>query len=130
MATNLAKLALRGSNTKIIETLKPDNSLLEHLRKVFLEMLEDQKFNIHSFYEQRAWNGIPGFQNRIVVSKESATVGHARAETIAGIHKNHREMCRFSGDDDNGYIAVSGAIEDYILESQRRQNRRSALTHS
>ncbi|KAL2065167.1 hypothetical protein VTL71DRAFT_4308 [Oculimacula yallundae] len=127
MATTFAKLALQGANKKILETLKPDNSLLEHLRKVFLEMLEDRKFNIHSFYEQVALTGAPGLQNQVVVSKDSAAVGHARAETVAGIDKNHLEMCRFSGFGDNNYVAISGAIEDYIIAAGVQTSQKKLL---
>ena len=53
---------------------------------------------------------------------ESALVGHARKEICLGVYGNHREICRFDGENDPGYKAVLGALQDYI-EAARVQAR-------
>lgn len=45
---------------------------------------------------------------------ESALVGHARKEICLGIYGNHRDICRFGSENDPGYKAVVGALQDYI----------------
>ncbi|MCJ1245334.1 hypothetical protein MMC30_002538 [Trapelia coarctata] len=130
LASNLAKVALQGPNERVLRGLRPNNELLENLRKVFLQMLEDSHFQIHSFYETQSMLGIYGLRDRaslnpfatvlIVVPYESALVGHARQEIVRGIHGNHVEICRFGGGTDPGYRAVLGALEDYIKEATNR----------
>jgi hypothetical protein len=126
----LAKVALQGPNDKILKGLKPNNELLENLRMVFLQMLEDNKFKIHSFYETQPMLGLYGLRDRVrpqsivfgrlwteilqVVPYESAQVGHARHEIVREINGNHSEICKFSKVTDSGYKAIFGALEDYI----------------
>ena len=50
---------------------------------------------------------------------ESAQVGHAVYETSRGIDGNHHEICKFAHEDDAGYKAVLGALEDYVEEAHR-----------
>jgi hypothetical protein len=57
-----------------------------------------------------------------VVPYESALVGHARKEVCLGIYGNHREMCKFANENDQGYKAVLGALQDYV-EAARKQMR-------
>ena len=45
---------------------------------------------------------------------ESALVGHARKEISLGVYGNHRDICRFGSENDPGYKAVVGALQDYI----------------
>lgn len=58
LASNLAKFVLEAPNDKLLKGLKPNNELLESLRSVFLQMLEDNKFKIYSFYETKSMLGI------------------------------------------------------------------------
>ena len=126
--------------------LKPNNELLETLRKAFLQMLEDEHFSIHSFFETKPMVGVYGVNGLVrlslhslstcrivdragdidftsqVVPYESALVGHARKEICLGICGNHREMCKFANEDDQGYKAVQGALQDYV-EAARKQMR-------
>ncbi|KAI9899277.1 hypothetical protein N3K66_005738 [Trichothecium roseum] len=98
--------ALRG--------LSPNSELLENLRKVFLQMLEDDQFGIHSFYETKSKSGILGLDG-LVVPYDSALVGHARKEISVGLHGNHEQICKFQGPDDANYKAVFGALQDYLI---------------
>jgi hypothetical protein len=65
LASNLAKVALQGPNEKILKGLEFNNELLENLRKVFLQMLEDDKFQIHSFYETKPMVGLYGLRDEV-----------------------------------------------------------------
>ncbi|EPE29406.1 P-loop containing nucleoside triphosphate hydrolase [Glarea lozoyensis ATCC 20868] len=114
LASNLTKFALQSPSEKVLKGLNANSELLENLRKVFLQMLEDNKFMIHSFFETKPMSGLYGLQDR-VVPYESALVGHARQEIVRGINGNHSEICKFKDATDPGYKAVSGALEDYIL---------------
>lgn len=77
LASNLAKIAGKGTNDKVLKGLLLNSELLEHYRRVFLQMLEDGGLRIHSFYETRGLLG-----GECVVPYESAQVGHARFEVV------------------------------------------------
>ncbi|RYO85060.1 hypothetical protein DL766_005571 [Monosporascus sp. MC13-8B] len=117
IASNTTKLALQGPSERVLRGLKPNNELLENLRKTFLQMLEDGHFNIHSFYETHPIMGMYGL-NSLIVPYSSALVGHARKEVSLGLPGNHSEICKFSGADDPGYKAVFGALQDYIRKAK------------
>lgn len=109
--------------------------------QVFLQMLEDGTFQIHSFFETKPMIGLYGLRDRVqlsplpppslaprknhehdtdktaphqVVPFDSAQVGHARHEVFSSINGNHLEICKFEKVSDAGYRAVAGALEDYI----------------
>lgn len=84
-------------------------------------MLEDGHFGVHSFYETKAMMGVYGINGRVVPS-ESALVGHAKKEVVAGIHANHSEICKFWDKYDHGYKAVFGAMQDYIKACEALQS--------
>jgi hypothetical protein len=65
LASNLAKFALQEPNAKILRELVPSSELLENLRLLFLQMLEDGKFQIHSFYETKGMAGLYGMQGEV-----------------------------------------------------------------
>ena len=58
MATSLARLALQAPNEKLLQGLATNSELLENLAKEFLQMLEDDQFKIHSFYETKPMSGM------------------------------------------------------------------------
>ncbi|KAF2967343.1 hypothetical protein GQX73_g6206 [Xylaria multiplex] len=114
VASNIIKCTLQEPAERVLRGLTPNNELLENLRKMFLEMLEDGHFGVHSFYETKAMTGIYGI-NGLVVPYESALVGHAKKEVVVGIHASHSEICKFRDKYDPGYKAVFGAMQDYII---------------
>lgn len=65
LTSNLTKFALQAPSERIIKGLKPNSELLENLRKVFLQMLEDNTFNIHTFYETKSMLGMYGLNDRV-----------------------------------------------------------------
>ncbi len=67
LASNLAKLALRGRNSAILKGLIPNNELLENLSEDFLQILGDDQpvVTFHSFYETTGMTGIPGLSGEV-----------------------------------------------------------------
>jgi hypothetical protein len=67
LASNLAKLALRGRNASILKGLIPNNELLENLSEDFLQILGDAQpvVSFHSFYETTGMTGIPGISGEV-----------------------------------------------------------------
>lgn len=49
-------------------------------------------------------------------------MGHARKEICLGVYGNHRDICKFTSQNDPGYKAVFGALQDYV-EAARKQVR-------
>jgi hypothetical protein len=45
--------------------LKPNSGLLETLRKAFLQMLEDEHFAIHLFFETKSMVGVYGMNGLV-----------------------------------------------------------------
>ena len=67
LASNLAKLALRGRNASILKGLIPNNELLENLSEEFLHLLGDEQpgVSFHSFYETAGMTGVPGLSGEV-----------------------------------------------------------------
>lgn len=53
------------------------------------------------------------------MDKRSAILGHPGEETVAA-HANHRENCRFRGDDDPAFRPVWTRIDDFAAEAARK----------
>jgi len=53
------------------------------------------------------------------VPSKSAVIGHLR-ETAKGINGDHSQVCKFGDKSSPGYIAVVGALEDYIDLAKKR----------
>lgn len=65
LASRITKCALQSPSDKALRGLSPNSELLENLRKVFLQMLEDDQFGIHSFYETQSMLGIFGLDGLV-----------------------------------------------------------------
>ena len=63
--SNLAKVALQGTNDKVPKAFVWNNELLKSLRNEFLMMVEDGNFKIHSFYESMPMSGGYGLQHEV-----------------------------------------------------------------
>ncbi|KAI1339658.1 hypothetical protein F5Y15DRAFT_381625 [Xylariaceae sp. FL0016] len=124
LVSKIVKCALQSPSERVLRGLTLNNELLENLRKTFLQMLEDDHFSIHSFYETRPIVGMYGL-NSLVVPFESSLVGHARKEVSAGLSGNHSEVCKFSGPDDPNYRLVFGALQDYVREATGHKHEES-----
>lgn len=68
--SDLARFALQDSNTSILRGLSPNSELLENLQNSFLQILEDGKIHVHSFYETMGMTGLYGLRG--VVSRTMA----------------------------------------------------------
>jgi len=74
LVANLTKFALQGPNTKVLNGLQYKSEILEDLRKAFLNILEDNNFHIHSFYETKGMLGLYGLQDEVSVYEQSLCV--------------------------------------------------------
>ncbi|RYP92953.1 hypothetical protein DL770_000934 [Monosporascus sp. CRB-9-2] len=63
IASNITKFVLQSPAQRVLRGLTPNSELLENLRRSFLQMLEDNHFGIHSFYETRAIVGMYGLNS-------------------------------------------------------------------
>lgn len=68
LASNIAKCALQSPSERVLRGLKPNGELLETLRKAFLQMLEDEHFTIHSFFETKPMVGVYGMNGLVRLS--------------------------------------------------------------
>ncbi|MCJ1249500.1 hypothetical protein MMC30_006724 [Trapelia coarctata] len=113
---DLAKLALRQPNAKLLRTLEEESDVLEHQRKSFASVTE--MLPITCFYEEVPM-GVVG----MVVPERSACIDGFRVRT-GGIPKNHTEMCKFASEKDIGYKRTLGHIHDIVdivLEDSARK---------
>jgi hypothetical protein len=46
-------------------------------------------------------------------------------ETKESINSDHREMCRFSGKNDQGYVKLRGAIDGYVVRRLQEEEARA-----
>ncbi|KAL2192988.1 hypothetical protein P885DRAFT_46402, partial [Corynascus similis CBS 632.67] len=103
----------------ILQALGLRTTDLERAQEAFSALWNKQNFRVKTFQEGRGLTGIGvGILGDKVVPDYSSSLGDERehAETIDA---NHREMCRFTGDDDPGYRKVSGELQSFykcILE--------------
>lgn len=65
ISSNLTKLAMHGTSTRVPKGLTPNDEPLENLRKSFLKILEYGHFSIHSFYETLPMTGINGLNGLV-----------------------------------------------------------------
>ncbi|CAO2650032.1 Nn.00g013240.m01.CDS01 [Neocucurbitaria sp. VM-36] len=77
-----------------LETLKPNNAMLEILRDDFTKRLDDSKdLQVTSFQETLGFKGVNGFDDKIV-DPDSSAISHQK-ERRNPIDANHMNMCKF-----------------------------------
>ena len=94
----------------ILQSLGLRTTDLERAQEAFSALWHKYDFRVKTFQEGRGLTGINvGILGDKVVPDYSSSLGDQRehAETIDA---NHREMCRFAGNDDPGYRKVSGEL--------------------
>ncbi|KAK4455149.1 hypothetical protein QBC34DRAFT_108469 [Podospora aff. communis PSN243] len=99
---------------------------LERAQEAFSAIWHQYGFRVKTFQEGLGLTGINlGLLGRKVVPDYSSSLGDERehAETIQA---NHREMCRFTGEDDPGFRKVSGELRS-IYASVRNGRTRDPL---
>lgn len=121
------------TNLRIVNVLRRDSEVLARIRNEFHSLLRchgdegNHEIEVTCYYEELPLPAIG-----VVVPKHSAILP---GYTAIGIHKDHREMARFTGADDPGFISVSGelqrwatAIKSSNIELRRGGARRAPET--
>lgn len=101
----------------LLKTLSKNSSALYDISREFATVASDLNLKLISFYELNPcsppwWKGT----SFVVVDKRSAILGLPGEEIIAA-HANHREICRFKGEDDHGFRAVWTRVDDFAKEA-------------
>lgn len=65
IASNLARLVMRDSHKKIVETLEVNSEVLDNIHEEFKNMVHDSNIKVHSFYEARGISGMKGLNERV-----------------------------------------------------------------
>jgi len=68
IASNIARLVLRGSDEEIIKELKVNSEVLESTNKIFETIMNRSQIRIHSFQEAQGM-GVKGFHNKVCCSR-------------------------------------------------------------
>ncbi|KAG8530313.1 uncharacterized protein KY384_004815 [Bacidia gigantensis] len=124
---NIASMAIEMPKFWL-KTLSKNSAALYDISREFATVTSDLKLKLISFYELNPcsppwWKGA----SVIVVDKRSAILGLPGEEIIAA-HANHREICRFTGEDDHGFRAVWTRIDDFAKEAARKFHQREAIS--
>lgn len=112
----------------LLKTLSKNSSALYDISREFATVTSDLNLNLISFYELDPcsapwWKGA----SVVVVDKRSAILGLPGEEIIAA-HANHREICRFKGEDDRGFRAVWTRVDDFSKEAARKAQLREDIS--
>lgn len=65
IASNLARLALRDSNKKILETLEVNNEILDNIHEEFKTIVHIGTIKVHSFQEAQGITGMKGVSEKV-----------------------------------------------------------------
>ena len=69
IASNIARLVLRGSDEEIIKELKVNSEVLESTNETFETIMNQSQIRIHSFQEAQGMMGVKGFHNKVCCSR-------------------------------------------------------------
>jgi tetratricopeptide (TPR) repeat protein len=114
IATNLARLALHDTNSRLVQTLEVNNEVLDNINEQFVNLVDQHRISIHSFHEARGISGVKGLDGKIV-EDFSSKLGISQAlETVESIDADHRQMTKFTNKDDAGYRAISRVLKQHL----------------
>ncbi|TEY29165.1 hypothetical protein BOTCAL_0965g00010 [Botryotinia calthae] len=114
IASNLARIALRDSNKKILETLEVNSEVLDNIHERFKTIVYEYDMKIHSFQEAQAISGIKGLHSKVVNDFSSKLDLPQTLETVESIDANHMEMARCSNRAEPQYRAILGVLRQNI----------------
>jgi ankyrin repeat protein len=106
----LAGILTIRMDEKIFNELLPSSARLKELREEFNPKMVERQWIIHSFQEA---DGVPALNGVKVVDDVSSYL-NLPTETTEHILKDHMEMCRFSGPDDQEYKKVVAALQRIV----------------
>ncbi|KAI1423348.1 hypothetical protein F5Y12DRAFT_798577 [Xylaria sp. FL1777] len=109
----IAALAGFNANDKVLRSLSFDGTHARILREEFALVLKDLNPRLFIFQEGLGVSGFGPLSGKVVEDFSSALDVGEQKETIVA---NHINMCRFNGEDDDGYVKVKGALELAISE--------------
>jgi len=103
-----------------VTDLHRSSIMIENINNVFPQHCQD--LFLYSFYETKPMNlGLKKF----VVPRESAVLGYPNEQTNYLANANHREVCKFSYQQEPNYLAVRNSIATVLY--QLRQGSASQL---
>jgi hypothetical protein len=117
LVSNVAKVAFRQPNDKLVHNLAEDSDVLERQRDSFTTISKDMPI-VCLFEELPTGIGLVSFQLPFpacclvfeqIVPQRSACLDGFLVET-SSIPANHMDMCRYANDSDIGYQRTSGHI--------------------
>ncbi|KAK4206246.1 hypothetical protein QBC37DRAFT_476988 [Rhypophila decipiens] len=112
---------VKQTNSKIIEVLRRDSEVLARIQDSFHTMIMARSkeglppIEITCFYEELPLPGVG-----VVVPKDSAILP---GYIPIGIQGNHRDMAKFTGPDDPGFVAVCGELRRWIRDANAAERR-------
>ncbi|KAH8586644.1 hypothetical protein B0O99DRAFT_50649 [Bisporella sp. PMI_857] len=105
----------RDTNSSILRSLEYDSEILERISDDFRNTLAhraDRKIKICSFAEELSMSSLAS----PVVYARSAFIGLSE-EITETIWAHHRDMCRFSNEDDPGYQRIARRIIEFVADA-------------
>lgn len=106
LAQTLSKiLSLSGGNRPFVTDLNRNSLAIQSINEEFPQYCQD--IQLYSFYETLPTNF--GVKKSIVVEKDLATLGYAN-ERREYIRANHREVCKYTSQDEPNYRTVRNAL--------------------
>lgn len=131
----VAKLALRKPNEKLLKNLERESDVLEHQRKSFASVSE--KMSLRCLFEEKPTGigivslagpstpfvGVSRFMDSIdiiiqIVPESSACIDGFNVKTNS-IPANHMEMCKFASDSDLGYQRVFFHLHSLLRDARQ-----------
>ncbi|KAJ9497212.1 hypothetical protein H2202_007369 [Exophiala xenobiotica] len=112
--SNLAELLSRvlqvsSGARPYVNDLQPNSATIQAINEDFPRYC--QQLELFSFYETLPMN--VGVQKKIVVPKDSATLGYSNERTMY-LDANHREVCKFENQQEHNYRAVRNALAEVL----------------
>ena len=105
---------VKSTNKKLLEVLETSNQYLQSIQADFLGLVRQQReagrpIGITCFFEE-----LPLQVVGKIVSKESAVF---EGYNLMSIYANHRNMVRFSSEEDNGFKRLVGELRRWVRET-------------
>ncbi|SPO01801.1 uncharacterized protein DNG_04474 [Cephalotrichum gorgonifer] len=103
---------VKRTNSHILEVLKRDSEVLARIQNGFHTLVKARiseglpPIEITCFYEELPLVGVG-----LVVPQDSAILP---GYPTIGIHSNHRDMTKFSSEDDPGFVAICGELRRWV----------------
>ena len=118
--SNLAEMLSRilqvsAGPRPFVTDLQPNSATIQAINDEFPRFCQD--LSLFSFYETLPMT--IGMQKKMVVPKESATLGYANERTMY-LEANHREVCKFERSDEPNYRAVRNALAEAFNSFRRK----------